>query len=87
MAEKKTSVTNMESEDRLLMDVAEGGTSNGDSSAAKGKPQIKRQKSRVASKKKERTFDWPKKSFYEATYYDSITAEEVRHIGKMRESL
>lgn len=79
MADIKTSVTNMESEDNLLTDAAEG-ADNGKSPAAKDRPRVKKQRSRVAAKKKERTFDWPKKNLYEATYVDSVNAEEVRHI-------
>ena len=79
MADIKTSVTNMESEDNLLTDAAEG-TDNGKSPAAKDRPRVKKQRSRVAAKKKERTFDWPKKNLYEATYVDSVNAEEVRRI-------
>lgn len=81
MAERKISVTNMEPEDNQLMDGAEG-TDSEKSPSAKDKPRVKRQRSRVAAKKKERTFDWPKKNLYEATYVDSVTAQEVRHFGQ-----
>jgi hypothetical protein len=65
-------------ENNAHTDGAEGTEEERSPSAQAEKPRLlKRQRSKGGGKKKERTFDWPKKSLYEATFVDSVSGEEV----------
>lgn len=79
MAGKRVSLANVDTEDNLT-DGAEG--AEAEKPEAK-EEQKKRQKIRRGSrsKKKERTFNWPMKNLFEATYADSVTGIEVRCAG------
>ena len=77
MAGRREVTANMEFEESAT-DGPEGVDTERKGSAARDKSLVKRQRSRGPAKKKERTFDWPKKSLYETVYVDSVSHEEVR---------
>lgn len=77
---------NTESYENVPIDGTEGLDADRASSARIDrveKPPVKRQRSKGPGKKKDRTFDWPKKSLYEATFVDSVSGEEKNLIHRM----